>query len=359
MSVRLIKVLVCSGAVFLLAAQEPPAKQEPLPSDTIIRVPVTNVLAPTSVIDKNDGTIVTGLRADQFRLFDNAKQQKIKVDEQIHPLSLVVVVQANAADEKLLPEIMKVGNLVAQVMGEDGEVALLAFDHRVQTLLPFTSEPDKIPVAFQKLTTGSQTGAVNDATMQAVNMLRTRESNRRRVILLIAETRDYGSSIHLRDVLTNAEFNNVTIFSVDISHMVTSLTKQPAVGRGTGIPPEAQHLPAGVIGNPTIDMQMNNNGNWVPLFTEIFKDIKGIFTGDPLDVYTAYTGGREYHWSVRQKALERALEQIGDELHGQYLLSYSPNNQTEAGFHTIVVEVDKPNCEVRTRKGYWTAARPQ
>jgi hypothetical protein len=40
-------------------------------------------------------------------------------------------------------------------------------------------------------------------------------------------------------------------------------------------------------------------------------------------------------------------------------LSYSPNNQTEGGFHEIKVIVNRPNLEVRTRPGYWVAARPE
>ena len=50
---------------------------------------------------------------------------------------------------------------------------------------------------------------------------------------------------------------------------------------------------------------------------------------------------------------------IGDELHSQYLLSYSPNNQTEGGFHEIKVVVNRPKLEVRTRPGYWVAGRPE
>jgi hypothetical protein len=50
------------------------------------------------------------------------------------------------------------------------------------------------------------------------------------------------------------------------------------------------------------------------------------------------------------------VQKIGDELHSQYLLSYSPNNH-EAGFHKIVVSVMKPDLTVRVRDGYWTAAQ--
>jgi hypothetical protein len=53
------------------------------------------------------------------------------------------------------------------------------------------------------------------------------------------------------------------------------------------------------------------------------------------------------------------VEAISEELHSQYLLSYQPNNQGEGGFHDIKVLVNRRNLEVRTRPGYWVAARPQ
>jgi hypothetical protein len=56
--------------------------------------------------------------------------------------------------------------------------------------------------------------------------------------------------------------------------------------------------------------------------------------------------------------VERAIADIGEELHSQYLLSYNPNNKIEGGFHKIRVEVNRPNLRVRTRDGYWLAAVP-
>jgi hypothetical protein len=75
-------------------------------------------------------------------------------------------------------------------------------------------------------------------------------------------------------------------------------------------------------------------------------------------VFTTYTGGREYSF-FKQRGLEDAISDIGSELHNQYLLTYSPNNQDEAGFHEIRVFVDKPGLKIRTRDGYWIAGKPE
>ena len=75
-------------------------------------------------------------------MLDNGKPQKITEDIAIHPISMVIAVQANLEVEKMLPAIQKLGSAIqAQVLGDDGEAAVLQFDHRIQTLTDFTSDP--------------------------------------------------------------------------------------------------------------------------------------------------------------------------------------------------------------------------
>ena len=95
-------------------------------------------------------------------------------------------------------------------------------------------------------------------------------------------------------------------------------------------------------------------GNWMPLVKEVYMATKAIFVSNPLEVYTGYTGGREFRYNVARD-MERALTNIGEELHNQYLLTYTPNNQNEAGFHNIVVQVSRPDLKIRARDGYYLA----
>jgi hypothetical protein len=108
---------------------------------------------------------------------------------------------------------------------------------------------------------------------------------------------------------------------------------------------------------------MSNSASFIPLFVEIFKQVKAIFVDNPAEVFTQYTGGREYAF-VSEKDLERAIQRVGLELHSQYLISYNPNNKMEAGFHNIEVEVIDSTGRARRdlrlvhRPGYWMAAVP-
>jgi len=350
---RKLLMIVCVAG--LLAAQNPAAQESG--SEKPIIVTTHTVLVPVTVVDRG-GNSVPGLTPYDFRVLDNGKAQQITEDMAQHPLSVVVVIQANSDVEKILPNIMKQASaLESLIVGADGEIAVMCFDHRIQTLTGFTSDDVQIDLAFRKLKPGSYTAMLNNATLAGIDLLNTRPPERRRVLLLISENRDKGSDISARKVLTEAELKNVIIYSMNVSELLAALTGTPLPNRPDNRPPGAVFLGGGNTNTPTTESQMNM-GNWVPALRDIFDAGKGVFVKDPLDVYTRYSGGRECAFKT-DKALAKCVEQIGNELHGQYLLSYVPNNMSEGGFHHIVVQVAKPGYEVRTREGYWIAAKPE
>jgi VWFA-related protein len=335
--------------VGLLGAQETPT----------FRTDVRIVMTPVTVTDRG-GAIVNGLMPTDFRLLDNGKPQKITEDVAVHPISMAMVVQANGGVEKMLPQIQKMGSLIQhQILGDEGEITIFSFDHRIQTMTDFTSDPDEITKALKKIRPGSATSRLNDATIEAITALRRRPASRRRVLLLISESRDNGSELKAREVLSAAEFANIVIYSIDISHLMASLTAPPPAGRtiNDNRPPGAVHLPNGNVETPTTQSQMQL-GNWTPVFKEIFLAAKAIFVPNPLEVYTTYSGGREYSYTT-QRTLEHAISDLGEELHSQYLLTYTPNNQEEGGYHNIVVQILKPDMKVRARDGYYIAGGKQ
>src|SRR5689334_7905641 len=92
---RMLRFVFTALLCGLLTAQQttpPPAdphqEQEPAP----IRVTVDYVSTPAWVYDR-DGSTISGLRPDQFRLFDNGKEQNIQVDVSFTPISLVICLQ--------------------------------------------------------------------------------------------------------------------------------------------------------------------------------------------------------------------------------------------------------------------------
>lgn len=328
--------------------------EAPVHADIV--VPVNIVVAPTTVLDKS-GSYLSGLTVENFMLFDNGKPQTIGVDVSFHPISMVVAVQASAMMDDVLPKIQKMGNVLdSLVLGQQGEAAVLAFDHRIQKLQDFTSDPGKIAEAMKKLKPGSSSHCLNDTVSEAIRMLKKRPEDHRRVLLLISETRDSGSEAHVREVLTEAQFANIVIYSIDISHVFTQLTGKAVPPRPDPIPATAQHLPGGYANTPTTMSQAHDLGNVIPAFVEIFKAGRGFFVSSSADVFTRFTGGQQYTF-VTQRSLERSVIELGEELHSLYLLSYHPDDLKEAGFHDIRVEVNRPGLQIRTRPGYWVAGQ--
>ena len=71
-----------------------------------------------------------------------------------------------------------------------------------------------------------------------------------------------------------------------------------------------------------------------------------------LEVSAAGTGGIHYR-ALRDRTLRTAVDNIGGELHAQYVLSYKPSDKQPPGFHEITVTVSRPGLTVRTRPGYF------
>lgn len=303
--------IIFSGILF---AQEP-----------LVRVPVRVVIAPTSVTDQH-GNFVNGLTESNFKLYDNDVPQQVHEDADFLPISVAVAIQTNLPVEGFLPKIHQLGPLLGTlVVGEGGEAAILTFNQRLELIQDFTSDPGRITQAIKLIDVSYSKSRLIDATLESIRLLKNRPPDRRRILLLVSETRDQGSETKLRDVIAEAELNNILIYSLNISRIHAA----------------GQVFPGGI----SLDI--------MALIKEIYSGIKTAVVENPLSVLTRYTGGREYAF-LKQHAFEDAITKMGEEVHGQYLLNYSPSNIKEPGYHKIRVELDRADLTVRSRPGYYS-----
>jgi VWFA-related protein len=268
----------------LLAAQEP-----------ILHVPVRLVVAPTSVTDRS-GNFINGLTAADFQLYDNDVPQQIHEDGDFLPISLAIAIQSNLK-RQVVERVHELGPLLgALVVGVGGEAAIFTFDDKLQVCQNFTSDLGRLTHALRRIEFSPGPDHVIDAALDAMRLLDQRPELRRRILLLISESKDMGSQSTLDDALSDVTMSNTLIYWLNVA-------------RGAG-------------------------------------------ADDPVPAMTRYTGGQQYAIE-NERALERAITQIGEEIHGQYLLSYTPAHTDESGFHRIRVVTRRAGMEVRSRPGYW------
>jgi len=78
-------------------------------------------------------------------------------------------------------------------------------------------------------------------------------------------------------------------------------------------------------------------------------------TAHQLEIAAAGTGGM--HVSTwKDRSVEKALDEIGGELHSQYTVTYTPSGNPADGYHEISVTVNgqkEKGLKVRARPGYY------
>jgi hypothetical protein len=272
------------------------------------------------------GHAIRGLGAADFKLFDNDRPQLFHLDDTGEKYSIVIAVQTNTAVRAWLGHVRRIGNVVESLLaGAQGDVTVISFNDEV-----------KIVPQWKDLQASGDKSRCLDAIAQAVGVLKRTPVDRRRILLLIAQAGDNGSSAILRDLLRDLGWNNVAVYSMVM----------PRVGKD-------------LLGNVRIGGVQDQGGGFVvtadlrQLAPEIDRGAKSAWGEDAVTAVTDHSGGRRIPFrDLRQ--LEAGISAIGEELHTGYMLSYAPD-QPAAGYHRIRVETPGRPAAMRARPGYYVA----
>jgi len=367
--------LVLVGLAFLavsVGAQAPAGPVVPPPGTPIQQAPqsqaklvvrVALVNTPVTVRDTK-GQMVTSLEAKDFQITDNGAPQRIShFDLGGDPISLVVLFETSSRIDPLLPELRKTGILLTQtVLGPSGEAAIVGFNDGVDKLLEFTTNADEVEKTVARLQTGTSGAKLYDAMAVGVEMLSGRPQatpdrpGRRRVLLVVSEANDGGSETKLGAVLRQAQLSNVTIYSVGLSTTRAELQAKPKDPVPQATPPGTFGLPPqpGVAQTPDSEAARYGSGNLLALAAWAVQHIKDQVKDQALEVAATATGGAHLS-TFKDRSIEKAIDEIGGELHSQYSISYTPTGGNDAGYHEIKVQVDRDGLRVRSRPGYYIA----
>ena len=346
------------------AVQQPPAQAK-------IGVSVSLVNTPVTVYDSK-GQMVDTLDAKDFRVTDNGVPQRIlHFDMGGDPLSIVVLAETSSRVEVLLPEVRKAASVLTQVvMGSTGEAAIIGFNDSVDKLQEFTPNADKIENTFTHLQAGTSGVKLYDAMAVGIEMLSGQpqptadKPGRRRVMLILSEATDVGSGTQFGAVLRQAQLNNVTIYSVGLSTTRAELQAKPRDTTPHPTPPGTFGTPPmpGTVQTPETEAARLGSGDLMQAVVWAVQHVKDKIKGNPLELATAGTGG-EHLATFKDRSIEKALDQIGGELHAQYSVSYAPTGTNDAGYNEIKVAISRSGSpknskavrdwKVRYRPGYY------
>jgi len=293
-----------------------------------IQTNVPLVLVPVTVAERK-GALIDGLTVDDFVLSDDGVRQKIHLDTSdtvLAPVSVVLAIQCSDISSTALAKINRVGGMIQPLIaGERGSAAVVAFDDEVRLLQNFTTDSTKIRSAVQKVRGRSATvGRMLDAVAEAARMLAEQPQNRRRILVVIGEARDRGSKTKLDEAIEQIERAGVVVYPATYSAYLSPWTAKPQDN-----PPTGGGLLTGL------------------------GDLIRLGKTNTSDALARASGGTHLSFETLH-GLESALTKTGEEIHGQYLLSFVPAASDNSGFHRLEVVVpSRAGVVVRARAGYW------
>jgi len=293
--------------LLLLTAVVTAQQVVPLPQRPVFRSQVSLTTVTATVLDRN-GALVTGLRREAFDVYEDGNLQPIAhfTNERV-PVSLAVLLDVSDSmfGQRLKDAREAIGHFVADLLARGDEYAIVAFNHRQQILMEWTSNASLARPAMALLKPFGST-AIYDAIVASLPLADIR-SRQRAALLVVSDGADTASDITLRDVRSALLRSDAFIYAVGMD--------------------SADRRPINAAVNPTA-----------------------------LAEVTDQSGGRTKIVGSSAE-LSVALNEIADELNSQYLIGYASPKPDDGEFHTIRVRVRGSDYRVRARNGY--VARPK
>jgi VWFA-related protein len=336
------QVNIAAHIALVLAAhaalgQSPTSRDES--SNPPLRSASALVIVPT-VVQSVSGDLVANLDASRFRLSDNGIEQKVFVEQALNqPLAVVVLVQNGGAAFSQLQNYGKLDTMLESVLGSSiRKVALVTFDSRPRQIWNFPPDVDGVYWSLRHLEGGDHGAAILDAVKCATALLQQQPANFRRIILLLSQSQDDGSTTHTEDVVRSLAESGVTIYSLAFS------PAKPRSKRHSERPARRTPIPL-----PSPDTALLSETSRPSIPFEIVKAVREDTTAE----LVALSGGEQSRFLDEQE-LERNLSIVARDIQNGYTLNFYPSSH-EAGFHVIAVQVvpQSSHLEIKSRAIYW------
>jgi Ca-activated chloride channel homolog len=275
-------------------------KQQKDDDDEVVRVESDLVVLNVTVTDR-EGRYVHNIARPEFKVFEDGREQQLalfSVEET--PFAAAILLDTSGSMETRLTLARAAAIRFLEGLREEDVASVYNFYSQVEQLQDFSPGRDLPPMAYSLHPEGMT--ALNDAVVRASKDLSQRPEKRRAVILL-TDGLDTKSGASAEKALNAALAANATIYTVDM------------------IDPQA-------------------------------KAMEKMQAAGALRYFASKSGGR-YISSPGGQALDKAFDEIREELSNQYTLGYRPTNKTRDGrWRKIELKLARPELNARTRDGY-------
>ena len=262
---------------------------------------------------------MTGLKADDFEVFDNGVRQQVQdVSYGKLPIDVTVALDVSYSVTGNLLDRLRRG--VVQLMGDLGRedrLKLILFNMRVNRTVDFTADVKAVENAIRSATAGGGT-ALLDA--MSVALVSSSAPDRRQLIVVFTDGSDSSSTTSPDVLAAVAQRTRATLAFV--------MPARPGSTPWSSSPSTTQGRSFSFGGRPT-----DSTG-------ELFSTLARETGGSILPV------GSDSDFAA-------AFRRILGEFRSAYVLYYTPRGVDARGYHTLEVKVKPTDARVQARRGYF------
>jgi Ca-activated chloride channel family protein len=199
-------------------SQEPPPVSPPASAQSTISVKTELVLLPVSVTDPK-GNVVLGLTQQNFRVYEDGRQQEISLFQQGDtPVTVGLIVDHSRSMGPKLDEVAAAVAAFARSSNPNDEMFVVDFNDGVSVELmdgkPFTHDPKELEKAIGAVRARGRT-ALYDAIAEGMIHLQLGHSERK-ALIIVSDGGDNASIQKFPQLLAQARQSQVVIYSIGL-----------------------------------------------------------------------------------------------------------------------------------------------
>lgn len=331
----------------------------PLPSPTatpdiddeneVIKVETNLVTMPVSVLDR-DGRFISGLRQQDFKIFENGVEQKVDYFQSVEqPFTVILLIDVSPSTQFKIDEIQQAAITFVDQLRPSDRVMVIAFDENVHVLSPITNNRYQLRNAIRQAQFGDGTG-LYEAVDYVINEQMRQIQGRKAVVLFTDGVDTTSRRASYQSTLSETEEVDALFYTIryDTSNDMNGGMNFPSPQgrRGGGRVTMADILGAILTGGNVNIGTGRGGGSGRGQAGEYETGRKY------LETLATNSGGRKFEASSMMN-LEAAFSGIAEELRRQYSLGYYPETVGKVGERKqIKIRVMRPEVVVRAKNSY-------